>query len=278
MVVFQINDLVNDPSYRHLSSGMTAELVTRLIQVDGLSVKQYYQPRDKAPLDAIKDRFHLDGDLQKYKNQVRLTMRLTDTGKGNVVVWSSSFDRDLDNPLNLETEVANRVVQGLENRVFAEAPAPVRVQFAGLRAVRSARSLFGLAPSAETATRNPAAYYTYMRGRQLLEERTPAAVRSAIQLLEQAVRDDPEFAMAYATLADAYRALIDGRQSTQDLIAKAKEQAERAVSLNPQLPEAHTALAGVRQMQWDWERSEESYREAIRLDPKSPVGYRRYGG
>jgi eukaryotic-like serine/threonine-protein kinase len=279
MVVFQINDLANDPAYRPLSAGLTGELVSRLVRVDGLSVKQYYGTREKASLATVTDRFYLDGDLQKYRNRIRLTIRLTDTEKGNAVVWSNSFDHDLDNPLELETEVAQRVVEGLEDRVFSDAPNPVRAQLAGHRIVHSLTGLLGAGQAQVATTNSPAAYQAYMRGRQLFEERTPAAVRSAIESLNQAVNLDPNFALAYAALSDAYRGVIDGRQGPQEeMLGRSLRYAEKAVSLSPQPPEAYAALAGVQQMQWDWEGSERSYREAIRLDPKSPVAYRRYGG
>jgi len=279
MVVFQINDLANDPAYRPLARGLNGALLSRLIRVKGLSVKQYYGTRDQAAHAAIRDRFYLEGDLQKFASRIRLTMRLTDTGKGNSVVWSSSFDSDLDNPLELENEVAQQVVEGLEDDVFSPVSSPQRVQFAGRRLLRWFATLLGGSPVQVTPTQNPAAYRAYMRARQLLEERTPASIQSAIGSLQQAVKQDPNFALAFATLSDAYRAAIDEEQgSPEDLIAQALGYAQKAVSLNPQLPEAHAALAGVLQDQWDWAGAERSYLEAIRLDPKSPVAYRRYGG
>ncbi|MFN7922428.1 MAG: protein kinase [Bryobacteraceae bacterium] len=279
LVVFQINDMANDPAYKHLPSGMASELVMRLTKVEGLSVKQYYRTREKAPLDAVHDRFQLDGDLQKHGPMVRLTLRLTDSEKGNAVIWSERFDRNLDNPLELETEIANNVVQGLQKQVFSEAPGPARVQYAGMRSVQSVREMFGWRAAQDPVTQSPAAYHFYLRGRQMLDDRSPAHVEQAIQLFESAIREDRNFGLAYAALCDAYRAQVDTRRGDQEALTRqAKEAAEQAVRLNPLAPEAHAALAGVKQMMWDWEGSEASYKEAIRLDPKSPVAYRRYGG
>lgn len=279
MVVFQIDDLANDPAYAGLPAGMTAELVSKLTKVEGLSVKRFYSVRGKAPLASIAERFQLDGDLQKYQNRIRLNMRLTDTSDGDRIVWSESFDRNLDNPLDLEVEVAGRVVDGLETQVLAGASEAARVQFAGARAVRSLRSLFASTQVAEAAAPSPAAYQAYLRGRQKFEDRDPASVEAAIQLYRQAIAAAPNYALAYAALADAYRAQIDGRRVPQEeFMEKARESVLQAVRLDPYSPEAHTALAGVQQMEWDWAGSDASYRKAIGLDPKSPVAYRRYGG
>ncbi len=278
MVVFQIEDLANDPAYAGLAAGMTAELVSRLTRVEGLSVKRFYSVRGKAPSASVAERFQLDGDLQKYQNRIRLNMRLADTSSGDRIVWSESFDRNLDNPLDLEAEVAGRVVGGLETRVLAGASEVARVQYTGFRAVRSLRGLLAWAQVAQ-AVPSPAAYQAYLRGRQMFESRDPASVESAIQLYQRAIAAAPGYPLAHAALADAYRAQIDGRRGPQeDLMEKARQSALEAVRLDPHSPEAYTALAGVQQMEWDWADSDASYRQAISLDPKSPVAYRRYGG
>jgi TolB-like protein len=279
MVVFQIDDLANDPAYAGLSAGMTAVLVSKLSKVEGLSVKRFYSVRGKDPLASVPERFQLDGDLQKYQNRIRLNMRLADTSNGDRIVWSESFDRNLDNPLDLEAEVAERVVDGLETQVLAGSSEAERVQYAGARAVRSLRGLFAWTQAAEAAAPSPAAYQAYLRGREMFEDRDPASVEVAIQLYQQAIAAAPHYALAYAALADAYRAQIDGRRGAQDdLMAKARQSALDAVRLDPRSPEAYTALAGVQQMEWDWAGSDASYRQAIGLDPKSSVAYRRYGG
>jgi serine/threonine protein kinase/Tfp pilus assembly protein PilF len=279
MVIFQITDAAKDPAYRQLSAGLTSELVSRLVKVPSLTVRQYYGTREQAHLDSLSERFYLDGDLQTYRNHARLTMRLTDTRKNSIVVWSRSFDHDLDNPLELETDVGSEVVEGLEDTFFSDSSNSDRIRFAGYRVVRALKDALGIRPAPQNLTRSPAAYQAYLRGRQLYEERTPAAVQSAIQALQRAIEIDPNFALAYAALSDAYRAVIDERQAPQEeTIRRSLAYAHRAITLNPELPEGYAALAGVQQMQWDWKASESSYQQAIRLDPKSPIAYRRYGG
>jgi serine/threonine protein kinase len=279
MVIFQITDTARDPAFQQLSTGLTGELVSRLLKVPGLTVRRYYGSREQANPGSLPERFYLDGDLQSYRNRVRLTMRLTDTRKNGIVVWSRSFDHDLDNPLQLETEVGAEVVDGLENSFSSDSPNSYRVRFAGYRAVRALKNMLGIRQASVSVTQSPAAYQAYLRGRQLFEERTPAAVQSAIESLQRAVEIDPDFALAYAALSDAYLAIIDERQAPQEqTIRRSLFYARKAVELNPELPEGYAALAGVQQAQWDWEASEHSYQQAIRLAPKSPIAYRRYGG
>jgi serine/threonine protein kinase/Tfp pilus assembly protein PilF len=279
LVVFPLSDLLNDASFRHLPGGLTSELVSRLSRLDGLAVKQYYKARSAAPLESIRERFHLDGDLQKYEKRVRMTLRLTDTEKANQVVWSQGFDRDMENPLEMQAEVAEKVAQALERQVFLEAPAVERARFAGSRAARSLREWLGFGPPQQMLTQSPAAYHAYLRGRQLLDERKPATLDRAIETLQGGLREDPNFSLLHSALADAQLARLDNLRGDQSAIVQlAEEAAKNAVRLNPGSPEAHVSLASVRQMQWDWKEAENEFREAIRLAPRSPVAYRRFGG
>ena len=279
MVVFQIDDLANDPAYAHLSAGMTAALVSRLTKIEGLAVKRFYSVRSKAPLASVTDRFQLDGDLQKHQNRIRLNMRLVDTSKGDSIVWGEAFDTSLDNPLELQLEIVGRAVNELEKQVFSDSTGLAHVQFAGFRAAQSIRELLAWAQPGNHVLPKPSAYHAYLRGKQLFEDRGPASVEVALQLFQQAIAEAPEYAVAHAALADAYRAQIDGRRGEQEiLLEKARQSSLLAVRLDSNSPEAHTALAGVQQAMWEWAASEASYRQAINLDPKSPVAYRRYAG
>ncbi len=276
MVVFPINDLAGDARHKHLPAGLISELVARLTRIDGLSVKRYYQPREKAPLASIRGRFHLDGDFQKYENRTRLTMRLTDSEKDGGVVWSDSFDASLDNPLELQSRVAGAVIAGLERRALREAAGVDQVKFAGFRALTGLRGFFSMQQTGYTS--NPSAYHDYLRARQLLDERNPVSIRAGVDLLRRSIAADPAFAAAHALLADGIRAIIDAKQGSMDLLPDSRRAAEEAIRLAPNLAEGHLALAGVRQMEWDWKGSEQSYLQALEADPKLAGIYRRYGG
>ena len=279
IAVFRIRDLTADPASKYLSTGLTAELVKQLLKLEGLSVKPFHGSFDDKARQKLDERFLLDGDLQKHANRIRLNLRLMDRSNSGAVVWADSVDRELANPLAVQTEVVSHILPGLHSYIASRSHAAGPVQLAGIRLLSASRAIFQTGSAAPLPTHNPAAFHSYLRAIHLLEERRPESVRAAIQSLELAVNEDPGFALAYASLSDACRALLDMKQGSQeDLRARALAYAQKAVGFNPYSPEAHTSLAATRQLLWDWKGSEQSYREAIRLAPKSPVAYSRLGG
>jgi tetratricopeptide (TPR) repeat protein len=119
------------------------------------------------------------------------------------------------------------------------------------------------------------AYRLYLRGRQQWNIRSPEGLRAAIDLYRQAIEIEPEFAPAYAGLADAYSLLdLYAGVPTAESRARAIHAAERAVELDPSLPEAHSALAMVREVfDWDWQESEREFRTATRLSPSYALAH-----
>jgi serine/threonine-protein kinase len=279
LVVFRVHDLTADPAFAYLSSGLTSELVNSLVKVDGLTVKPFHGHSSDPAAAKLPDPLLLDADLQKHANRIRLSVRLSDHAHGDTVLWADSYDRDLQNPLALQTEVVQSIVQGVRSHLNENPPSAGPVQRAGLRLAGGLRGLFQSQAPAVLPTQSPAAFHAYLRALHLLEERRPESVRAAVQSLQMALTEDPAFGLAHAALADAYRTQLDMKQGSQEqLRALALASAQRAVGFSPYLAETHTSLAATRQLSWDWEGSERSYREAIRLAPKSPIAYRRLGG
>ena len=132
-------------------------------------------------------------------------------------------------------------------------------------AQRSAESSSAL----KTGTSNLAAYRFYLQGRQRMEARTPAAFTAAVSDFRDAILGDPEFARAYAGLADALSLMGYYRfRAAREAFEDARAAAERSLKLNDTLAEAHTALAGLLAYHdWDWAGAEREYRRAIELDP-----------
>ncbi len=117
---------------------------------------------------------------------------------------------------------------------------------------------------------NPGAYETYLRGRYFWNQRTEAGLWKSVELFQEAINIDPNSALPYAGLADAYLVLcawtVEAAPPTE-ILPKAQAAIQRALELDPTLAEANTVLAGLKHGSWDWDGAEAEYRHAIELNP-----------
>ncbi len=278
VVVFPIDNLTNKPEYNYLCRGTTAELMRRLTLVDSVQVIPYYDARSRVPLNQLKGRFSLEGLLQVFGGSVRLTAQLTDNKTG-ALVWSQNFDEEMQNPLQLQSDIAEGSVRALQTRTLFGSPVPSNNP--GLLLPRSVQGWFGFqgVTLPRSATTSTSAFGYYIRGRDLFEERTVPAALNAIQSFQAALREDPGFALAKAALADTQFVLMDyDYEPTATLVARARDYAEEAVRLNPNSAEAYTSLAAVRQTAWDFSGAEDAYKTALRLNPRFSQAHRWYAG
>jgi serine/threonine-protein kinase len=126
---------------------------------------------------------------------------------------------------------------------------------------------------------NPEAYLLYLRGRYYARKQSEPEIRKGIAFYHQAVDLDPTYALAYAGMADAFRALsIVGRVPSKEAFPQARSAARRALEIDDGLVEAHVALGWIRfSFDWDWIGAEEELRRAISLNPENPDAHRAYG-
>jgi TolB-like protein/tetratricopeptide (TPR) repeat protein len=278
VVVFPIENLSRQPDLNYLCEGIRAELMRRLTLIDGIRVIPYYEPRSKTQIGQLKGRFSLEGLLQATGNRVRLTAQLTENSDGTLL-WSQNFERDIQDPLLLQSDIAEGSVQALQvgtllgrtvSPIGARIPVPSRLlKLLGFQRVAVPRA----------ATTSSAAFDYYLRGQYLFEERTVPAALDAIRSYENALREDPSFALARAAMADAQFVLMDYEYAPNTvLVARAKAYAEDAVRLDPNLAEGYTSLGAVRQEERDFAGAEQSYRTAIQLNPRFSRGHRWYAG
>ena len=246
----------------YFSDGMTEELIHSLSRVDGLHVasrtSSYSFKGRAAGIDEIARTLHvnvvLEGSVRKSGSRVRVTPLLVDAANG-YQLWTETFERELDDVFDLQETISGAIVDALQVKLGA----PDRIT--------------------REHTSDSAAYDEYLKGRYHWNRHTPDDFRKSIEHYERAIAADPDYALAWAGLADSYitmGAVFLGRP--RDLYPRAREAARKALELDPHLAPAQATLAEVQlRYEWDWEAAERGFRRALALDPNYADGRYRYG-
>jgi serine/threonine-protein kinase len=243
-----------DPENEYLSDGITDELIVALAKVSGLRVSSRTsvfalkgKAQDVRAIGALLGASAvLEGTVRKAGERLRITAQLTSTDDGQLL-WSQRYDRTLEDVFAIQDEIANTIVNTLRATTFASLENPVTRRH----------------------TESVRAHSLYLRGRHAWNKRDQEGVFEAIDFFEQAIREDPEYALAYTGLADSFALLLDYRSvPVKEWHEKAKANARKALSLDDTLAEAHTSLAwSLFIYDWDWEGAAHEFRRAIELDP-----------
>ncbi len=278
--VFEIENQTGERNLEYLCTGLTNELIRRLASLRETKVIPMRASRSKT-IGTDPGRFSLGGSLQQHAGQLQLAVSVLDNRTGSLL-WSGNFDRgSINEPVETQSEIASSTVIALQqNVIFGSAG---RATGAGVvaRALIRLRSLLqlpgGAAITAPPTTSN-LALDKYMRARELIVQDPPEAIQSGINLLNAAIAEDPGFALAYAALAQANINFTGyAYNQTQRRIALARQYADRAVSIDPNLPEAHEALGMVLEREWAWNQAREQYALALGLKPSLASSRRRLG-
>jgi tetratricopeptide (TPR) repeat protein len=172
-----------------------------------------------------------------------------------VQVWNNTYDLEFSGLLGVQQEIGSAIAR----QVGGEFSPPAK-------------------PAPRHLTQDADAHDLYLRGRYYLSQRTPESMRRSIEYLEAAVHKDPAYALAHAGLADTYviQAMITGADP-REAWEKARMEAEKALGLDPNLAEAHTAKGMASFfMAWDWPAAEGSFRRAIELNPNYAIAHQFY--
>ena len=241
-----------DPANEFFSEGITDDIITQLSKLDGIKVisrtsSMQYRGRGKS-LPQIGQELGvatvLEGSVRRAGNRVRVVAQLIDV-RTDEHLWADTYDRDLKDIFAIQTDVAGRIAAAL-----------------GAQLRPASRAV------AQRPTPDLEAYELYLRGRYLWNRRRAATIRQAIDYLERATARDSAFALAWAGIADAYVALpFYGSVTVADAYPKARRAAERALTLDPSLGEAHASLGWVLWYDWKWRDAEEQFKQAIALRP-----------
>jgi serine/threonine-protein kinase len=254
IAVLPFINLSADKEQEYFCDGMAEEIINALSQVEDLRVvarTSAFSFRGKEiDIREIGKKLNvqalLEGSVRKAGNRVRITAQLINVVDG-YHLWSERFDRDLADVFAIQDEISLAIVDKLKVKLLGDEKEKMLKRY----------------------TQNLEAYDLYLKGRYHWNRRTPEALKKAMAHFEQVIRKDPDYALAYAGLADCYSMLAQVYVlPPKEAFPKAKALASRALQIDETLAEAHTSLAFVLStFDWDWAGAEREFRRAIELNP-----------
>jgi tetratricopeptide (TPR) repeat protein len=239
---------------------MTEALIAQLSTIHGLrvisrtSAMQFKGTHKSVP--AIGKELNVDavieGSVQRAGNKIRVTVQLVRAGT-DTHIWSATYDRELQDVLALESDVAQGIARNIEVAVTGAPP---------------------ISPAAPRVVA-PEVYEAYLKGRFALHKNSRAGLDEAVRHFQAAVDADATFAPAYAGLAATYSnlGLVFSGMPPRETRPKVLAAARKALQLDPQLAEARAELADALQKDWHWAEAEAEYRQAIELSPNNAAAY-----
>jgi len=249
-----------DSETEYLSDGLAESLIYRLSQLPNLRVAPtsvVFRYKGKQ-VDSAKAGNELGvsavllGRIIQRGDNLTISAELVDV-RNNKLLWGEQYDRKMSDLLATQREIAREIVENLKLKVSGEEK--------------------GLA---KRYTESNEAYQLYLRGRFYWNKRNEDAMRKSLEYFQQAIDKDPNFALAYSGMADAYILLgaadASGGMSADEALPKAKAAALKAQEIDESLAEAHVSLAHVKYYyERDWEPAEREYRRAIELNPNYSI-------
>ena len=249
-----------DKNDEYLSDGMTEELINVLAKVPGLRVPGRtscfaFKAKNEGDIfRKVGDQLHvgtvLEGSVRRAGDKLRVTAQLINVSDG-YHLWSKDYDGDVKDILNFQSNVAEQVVQALKVKLGGE----------GTRVL------------AKKPTENPEAHRLYLLGRYEFAKYTQTGWNNAIRYYEEALKLDPNYALAYCGLADNYAYMGSVVMPEKEAIAKEKEFAQKALELDPELAETHMSFALALVAAYDWRNGLKEFDRTLELNPNLAFAY-----
>jgi TolB-like protein/Flp pilus assembly protein TadD len=261
IAILPLANLSRDPGQDYLADGLTEALTTDLGKLSALRVisrtstarfkgtsKSVPEIARELGVDAL-----VEGAVQRSGDRVRVTAQLIEA-RTDRHVWAETYDRELRDVLTLQADVARAIA------------VQVRGKLTPVSATRGAM------------LSNPEVYELYLKGRYARDEGREEGLKLAFEYFQQALEKDPQFAPAYAGLADCYARLpFYSEMRPGEAFPKAKAAALKALALDQELAEAHASMAYVKTYyDWDWAGAEDEFRKALALNPNYAEAHHSY--
>ena len=264
VAVLPLQNFSADPEQEYFADGMTEAVIADLAKIKAMKVisRTSVMPykNSKKSLREIAKELRADavieGSVMRSADRVRITVQLIDASSDQHL-WAESYERDLKNVFGLQGEVAQAIAQ------------QVRVVITPVEQARLVKE----------RPVDPEVYELYLKGRHIMMRGGLEDVSKAIEYFQAGLAKDPNNALIYTGLADAYiHKMSDVHESPVEATAKARAAVMRALELDESLAEAHTSLASIKLFyDWDWAGAEVELRRAMELNPGYPLAYRGYG-
>ena len=262
LAILPFQNLSNDPGQEYLSDGLTEETITDLGQLspENLGViartsAMAYKHTDKTIGQIGRELgvdYILEGSVRREGGKARVSAQLIRVSD-QTHLWAENYDRELADMLDVQNDLGRSIAE----QVSANLTPQRQIELSKKHIV------------------NPEAYDLYLKGRFYWNQRTPGAIKESIGYFVQATAKDPNFALAYAGLADAYNiSNVVGLYSPSESFPQAREAAMRAIQLDPSLAEAHAALGMEKShYEFDLPGAEREFLKALEVNPNSPYAH-----
>ena len=265
IAVLPFQNKSGDPDTEYLSDGLSESLIYRLSQLPKLRVSPTssvfrYKNKEIDPIkvgDELGVNAVLSGRIVQRGENLTISAELIDV-RHDKLLWGEQYERKVSELLQTQREIAKEIVDKLRLKVSGQESALTKHY-----------------------TESNEAFQLYMKGRFYWNKRMPSALHKSVEYYEQAIQQDPTFALAYAGLADTY-ALLGGPEAGGDMapieaLPKAKAAALKSIQLDASLAEPHVSLAHVSYFyDRDWVVAEREFKRAIELNPNYPVAHHWY--
>jgi eukaryotic-like serine/threonine-protein kinase len=263
IAVLPFANVAADPSSEYVSEGLTEDLISDLSHVSDVAVRPHssvirYEGKEIDPKVVAKDldvAAVVSGRVTVLGDSLRIAAEFIDV-RSNRNLWSARYDLTVQDLMTVRKEIEDEVAAHLRHK-------KAHTDGAGIR---------------EGGTKDSDAYQLYLKGRYCWEKRTPENLERAHEYFDQAIARDPNYALAFVGLADYWAVVPDYSPIPQrEALPRAKAAAEKALSLDGQLPAVHVALAENYQTSWDWADAEHEWEKALALDSTFSNAHHGYG-
>jgi serine/threonine protein kinase len=259
IAVLPLKNLSTEPDSSYFSDGMADEISTKLSKIKGVDVASRdtvtsFKAADKTAADIGRQlgvRYLLEGSVRKAGNQVRINVQLIDSNTG-FQAWADDFTGDLQNVFSLQERAALKIAEALNLHLSPQEQQAVVRRY----------------------TQNPQAYQEFLMGRSLLvHEDRSAALEAARKHFESALKLDPNYAPALAGLSHVEGYYYRDLDSNPAHLQRSEQLARQALAIDPQLPEAHIAMARVLGANYKYADASTESRLAVQAEPDNALAW-----